>query len=219
MAQILGAFVACLVIYVQYHSQIKAVTEVLELQGTLDQVNFSPQGIAGTFALYPPAGSSLGNVFLNEFVCVSARAPIFLPAHSCLHSYQTFILGMVIWACIDPTNFHVPISMISVVIGLGYGMIIWGYAPVGIAANTARDVGGRMMAVAIWGTKASGGAYGAIAALTNILASFVSLVVYEAFFTDSSRGGWVFWAEITATDFGRCSHLSYTSRSFGCRSG
>ena len=75
VAQILGAFIACLLIYAQYHSQIKAITKVLELEGALDQINFTPQGIAGTFALYPPTGSSLGNVFLNEFVCVSAQAP------------------------------------------------------------------------------------------------------------------------------------------------
>lgn len=95
---------------------------------------------------------------------------------------------MVIWACVDPTNFYVPTSSFSVVIALGYATIIWGYAPNGIAANTARDVGGRMMAMAIWGTKASGGTYGAIAALTNILATGVALIVYEAIFADSSRG-------------------------------
>ena len=71
-------------------------------------------------------------------------------------------------------------------------MIIWGYAPVGIAANTARDVGGRMMAVAIWGTKATGGTYAALAALTNILSTSVALIVYEAVFVDSSRGTWSF---------------------------
>jgi glycerol uptake facilitator-like aquaporin len=75
-----------------------------------------------------------------------------------------------------------------VVIGLGYATIIWGFSPVGLAANTARDVGGRLMAVAIWGTKANGGAYAAIAALTNILTACISLVVYETIFADSSRG-------------------------------
>ena len=45
-----------------------------------------------------------------------------------------------------------------------------------------------MMAVAIWGSKANGGAYAAIAALTNILTACLSLVVYEALFVDSSRG-------------------------------
>jgi len=168
VAQILGAFVACLVIYVQYHDQIKALTEALEVEGVLDEINFTPQGIAGCFALYAPAGASLRYVFFNEFIC-------------------TFLLGTVIWACVDHTNFYVPTSFLSVIIGLGYATIIWGYAPIGLAANTARDVGGRMMAVAIWGTKASGGAYAAIAALTNIFTACLSLVVYEALFVDSSR--------------------------------
>lgn len=91
IAQILGAFVACLVIYVQYHSQIKAITEVLRAEGTLDQINFTPQGIAGTFALYPPVGSSLGNVFLNEFVCVSARAPIRNPSAVYIRNRRLFL--------------------------------------------------------------------------------------------------------------------------------
>lgn len=95
---------------------------------------------------------------------------------------------MVIWASIDPTNFFVPTSFVPTIIGLAYATIIWGFAPVGLAANTARDVGGRMMAVAIWGSKANGGAYGAIAALTNILTASLSLIVYETLFADSSRG-------------------------------
>ena len=45
-----------------------------------------------------------------------------------------------------------------------------------------------MMAIAIWGTKANGGAYAAIASLTNILTACLSLVFYEAVFVDSSRG-------------------------------
>ena len=71
VAQILGAFVACLIVYVQYHEQIKSLTEALEADGVLDQINFTPQGIAGCFALFPPAGASLKHVFFNEFICVS----------------------------------------------------------------------------------------------------------------------------------------------------
>ncbi|KAF9652132.1 aquaporin-like protein [Thelephora ganbajun] len=168
IAQILGSFVACLVVYVQYHEQIKAATHALKLQGTFDRINFTAHGIAGSFAMYAPVGSSLKYVFFNEFVC-------------------TFLLGMVIWACIDPTNFYVPTSLLPVYIALGYGMIIWAFDPAGLATNTARDVGGRMMAIAVWGPEASGGAYAAIAALTNILAICVALVVYEALFADSSR--------------------------------
>jgi len=57
-----------------------------------------------------------------------------------------------------------------------------------VAANTARDVGGRLVAVAIWGSKASGGRYAAIAALTNILSTVIAYATYEFIFKDSSRG-------------------------------
>jgi len=57
-----------------------------------------------------------------------------------------------------------------------------------VAANTARDVGGRLAAIAIWGTKANGGSYAAIAALTNILATLLAYALYEFVLKDSSRG-------------------------------
>lgn len=69
--------------------------------------------------------------------------------------------------------------------------VIWGYAPVGIAANAARDVSGRLAAVTIWGTAASGGNYAALAALTNIPATLFAAIFYEFFFTDSSRGEYI----------------------------
>jgi hypothetical protein len=57
-----------------------------------------------------------------------------------------------------------------------------------VAANTARDVGGRLAAIAIWGTKANGGKYAAISALTNILATLLAYSFYEFVLKDSSRG-------------------------------
>ena len=57
-----------------------------------------------------------------------------------------------------------------------------------VAANAARDIGGRLAALTIWGLKAGGGPYAAIAALTNIPATIIGIIFYELFFTDSSRG-------------------------------
>jgi hypothetical protein len=57
-----------------------------------------------------------------------------------------------------------------------------------VAANSARDIGGRLAALSIWGLKASGGNYAALAALTNIPAMLFAVVLYEFFLTDSSRG-------------------------------
>ena len=45
-----------------------------------------------------------------------------------------------------------------------------------------------MAAIAIWGTRASGGRYAAIAALTNILATVAAYAFYEFIFKDSNRG-------------------------------
>ena len=57
-----------------------------------------------------------------------------------------------------------------------------------VATNTARDLGARLMALTIWGSKASGGSYAAIAALTNIVATLVAIMFYEFMLADSSRG-------------------------------
>jgi hypothetical protein len=57
-----------------------------------------------------------------------------------------------------------------------------------VAANTARDLGGRLVAIFIWGTRANGGSYAAIAALTNIIATVAAYAFYEFTFKDSSRG-------------------------------
>ncbi|KAL9714103.1 hypothetical protein Ac2012v2_002412 [Leucoagaricus gongylophorus] len=53
--------------------------------------------------------------------------------------------------------------------------------------NTARDVGGRLWALTIWGLQAGGGKYAAIAALTNIPATIFAVILYEVFLVDSDR--------------------------------
>lgn len=63
--------------------------------------------------------------------------------------------------------------------------LLIGHHPV--AANTARDVGARLMALTIWGSQAAGGPYAAIAALTNIPATLLSFLIYETFLGSSSR--------------------------------
>jgi glycerol uptake facilitator-like aquaporin len=67
-------------------------------------------------------------------------------------------------------------------------MILWGFSGNGIAANSARDIGGRLVAISIWGTQASGGKYAAIAALTNIPATILATMYYNVFLADTQRG-------------------------------
>jgi len=168
LSQILGAYVACLVIYLQYKDAIKGIEEVLIAKGAFNEIMFTPNGIAGAFALYPNPGKPLGIIFWNEFVV-------------------DFMLALVIWACLDPSNFFAPPVAVPWIIGMAYAAAIWGYAPANLAANSARDVGARLMALTIWGTQASGGTYAAIAALTNIPATLCAALVYEFTHWDSSR--------------------------------
>ena len=76
-----------------------------------------------------------------------------------------------------------------------------------VSLNAARDVGGRLAAITIWGmdgelpiqrTKgrenkltiypAKGGSYSAITALVNIPATMLGATIYELFVVDSDRG-------------------------------
>ncbi|KAJ7736039.1 putative aquaporin 2 [Mycena maculata] len=167
-AQILGGYIACLLIYLQYRTLITGIEATLG-PVVLAGINFTPSGPAGIFALYVAPGSSLGHVFVNEFVC-------------------DFMLAMTIFGAVDPSNILIPPSSTPFVIGLAYAVAIWGFSAVGLSANAARDLGGRLAAMTIYGKEAAGTpGYAAIAALTNIPATILAAVVYELMFVDSDR--------------------------------
>jgi len=168
LAQIFGAYLACLIIYVQWKDLIVVAEEVLIKKDVYGTLMFSPDGPGGVFALYVLPGTNLNRVLLNEFI-------------------TDLVLGLAICACLDPTNQFVPPAAAPWVIGFTYGMAIWGFSPTSIAANTARDLGGRLMALTIWGTQAAGGPYAAITALTNIPATVIAFFLYDAFLGSSSR--------------------------------
>jgi len=168
VSQIIGAFVACLTVYLVYRDIIWELEATLAAAGTLASVNFTPQGPAGIFGLYVSPDANLGAVFWTEFSC-------------------DFILGLSIWAAIDPTNFYCPPAAAPFVMGIAYATCIWGFSPIGLAANSARDIGARIMVLCIWGKDAAGGPYAAIAALTNIPATLLSAFLYDFFIKDTDR--------------------------------
>ncbi|EJD06583.1 aquaporin-like protein [Fomitiporia mediterranea MF3/22] len=168
ISQILGAYVACLIVYLQWRTNILQVEELLAAAGKLDAIQFTPNGPAGIIGLYTLPNANLGVVWANEF-------------------FADFFLGLAIWGCIDPSNFFCPPHLVPYTVGLAYAVVIWGFAPNALAANSARDVGGRLAALTLWGKDASGGNYAAIAALTNIPAMLLAALFYEIFFHDSSR--------------------------------
>lgn len=97
LAQLIGAFIACLIVYLQWKGPITVSLEVsiivpllnllqaaeaaLAAKGTLDEVQFTPLGPAGIFGFYAPPGAYIGYVFANEFFVV-CRCAILTP---CIH--------------------------------------------------------------------------------------------------------------------------------------
>ncbi|KAG2367832.1 aquaporin-like protein [Suillus spraguei] len=154
-AQIFAGYITSLIVYVQWKDLLEAAEKVLIENGSYDSKMFSSSGPAGVFALYATPGMNLARVFMNEFV-------------------TDFLIGLVIWGTLDPTNQMVPPAAAPWLVGMSYGVAVWGYSPTAIAANTARDV-------------ASGGNYAVIAALTNIPATVFAALVYELFLGSATR--------------------------------
>ncbi|KAG9227859.1 hypothetical protein CCMSSC00406_0009116 [Pleurotus cornucopiae] len=184
---------------------ILAAEAALTAAGRLEEVQFTAMGTGGILALYAPPGAHLGLTFVNEFV-------------------TDFVLALAIWACLDPTNALVPPQAAPWVISFAYAMAIWGFATPGLAANAARDLGGRFAAMSLYGTKASGGAYAAIAALTSIPATLLAAFTYETANGDKEKNdkspkklgvsGWVGWGKKTK-DFSTLDGDEMTEREAG----
>jgi hypothetical protein len=88
------------------------------------------------FALFPQAGQLLRYAFANEFVC-------------------NVFLAILVFSCLDPTNSFVSIAGAPFVIGLGYFVIVAGFAVDSVSLNAGRDLGGRMGCAAIYGVRRS----------------------------------------------------------------
>jgi glycerol uptake facilitator-like aquaporin len=169
-AQILGAYIACLFVYTQWKVFIDE-SEVLQMaagQAEFAANQFTPNGLPGIFVPYLLPEQTLPRAFLNEFV-------------------TCFIIGLIIWSALDPTNYFVPPVMLPFVIAFAFCVTIWGFAVPGVALNSARDMGARLMAITIWGVPAGGGTYAAIAGLANIPATLLAVCVYEFILVDSDR--------------------------------
>ncbi|KAF8314550.1 aquaporin-like protein [Clavulina sp. PMI_390] len=165
-AQLLGAVAACLVVYCQWHVEL-SVIEAAMIKAGKGAAVISASGPAGVFAFYP-AKTPLKWVFANEFFC-------------------DFFIGLVFWGMIDFTNVFSSPTAVPLLIGLAYGVAIWGFVPLTVALNPARDFGGRILAVMMWGKGAWGGTYSAIGLLTAFPATLASTFIYQVFLVDYSR--------------------------------
>ena len=94
--------------------------------------------------------------------------------------------NLIIWAVLDPANPFVTPHSAPILIGLAYGVMIWGFAPITISTNLARDLGTRMVAAIWYGPGVfTYNHYSWIAILGNIPATFFATFVYEGLLRDS----------------------------------
>jgi glycerol uptake facilitator-like aquaporin len=59
--------------------------------------------------------------------------------------------AILVWAVLDPANPFVSPQTAPFIIGLGIGVIVWGYASATVEINTARDLGPRLVAMIFFG--------------------------------------------------------------------
>ena len=110
----MGALIACALVYTQWKSLIEEAQALLIAAGpeVFAATQFTPNGPPGIFAFYLLPGQTLARVFLNEFVNVSGfqrKYTIESATYSSAHFLnQSAILGIVIWATMDPTNYLIP---------------------------------------------------------------------------------------------------------------
>jgi len=164
-AQCFGAFVAGLLLMGQYHEQIAELSHLTHKAGKGDVFMGGPASILTT---YPTATQhNLGWMFLIEFFVDS-------------------FLGLVIWSVLDPANPFITPSLAPFVIGLGYAVMVWGFAPISISTNLAKDLGCRAVAALFYGKEAwTYRSYYWISLFVNIPATLFATVYYELVLRDS----------------------------------
>ncbi|EKD14690.1 uncharacterized protein L3040_000213 [Drepanopeziza brunnea f. sp. 'multigermtubi'] len=162
-AQILGSFIAGLLLVGQYWPQISQLEAQFRAEGLSPNSNGGPGSILCSFP--GSAQTNYGYLFFIEFFVDS-------------------FIGLVIWAVLDPANPFIAPASAPFVIGLAYANMVWGFADATISTNLARDLGTRMVAAIFWGGDAFG-KYAAIAILTNVPATLFATLVYEVVLRDS----------------------------------
>ncbi|KAG0651579.1 hypothetical protein D0Z07_1872 [Hyphodiscus hymeniophilus] len=162
-AQILGAFLAGLLLVGQYHPQMTALAAEVRAAGLSANSLGGPGSILCSFP--GPKQTNYGYIFFIEFFVDS-------------------FIGIVIWAVLDPANPFVSPASAPFVIGMAYANMIWGFANATISTNLARDLGTRIVAAIFFGGDAFD-RYAPIAILVNVPATIFATAVYEMIQRDS----------------------------------
>jgi hypothetical protein len=118
IAQILGAYIACLFVYNQWKVLIDESEALLMAAGPAQfaATQFTPNGLPGIFVPYLLPEQTLPRAFMNEFVNVRLEYYQKLPSHRDNIFEQCTIIALIVWAAVDPTNYFVPPAMTPFVI-------------------------------------------------------------------------------------------------------
>ncbi|PWY97625.1 aquaporin-like protein [Testicularia cyperi] len=166
-AQLLGGFVASLIVVACWHDELLKVTALLKATGKAEEI-FTAAGPAGAIALFPTPGRSMGSIFANEF-------------------FADVLVAMIVWANLDGANPFTGPQVAPYTIGLGFAVVVWCFSSSNVAANTARDLGARFTCGIFWGSECFPAGYSALAALTNIPATLIGCGIYTFFLSDTRR--------------------------------
>ncbi|KAE9984017.1 hypothetical protein EG328_009274 [Venturia inaequalis] len=191
LSQILGSFIAGLVLMGCYWPEIQALKAAdLAAHGTA----VFNGGAASILCSFPnPTQTNQGFLFFQEFM-VDA------------------FLGFIIWAVLDPANpFVSPVSA-PFTIGLAYAVMVWGFAANTISTNLARDLGTRSVAAIFFGKQAftANNGYSWISILVNIPATIFATTFYEFMIRDSLQQMGKGHAHHEEGDEGLMRHLTKT---------
>lgn len=86
----------------------------------------------------------------------------------------------------DPANPFISPSNAPFVIGLGYALMVWGFAPISISTNLAKDLGCRAVVALFYGSTAwTYRGYFWISLFVNIPATLFATAYYEFVLRDS----------------------------------
>lgn len=165
-SQIFGAFMAGLMVLACYWPEIQAAKAIdIAEHGT---VHYNG-GVASILCPYPnPNQTNQGFLFLQEFF-----------VDSCI--------AIIIWSCLDPANPFMSPTVVPWAIGLGYAVMVWGFAGNTISTNLARDLGPRLVDLIFFGKGAFtlDNGYSWISILVNVPATLFGTAYYEMVIRDS----------------------------------
>lgn len=118
-SQILGAFVASMMIYATWHTNFQSYAAELIATGKREAI-FTPTGPAGVLAIFPAPGRTLTEQFASEF-------------------FADMLIAFVIWSQLDAQNIFASPTMAPYTIGLAFGVAVWGFSQANVVTNTGES--------------------------------------------------------------------------------